>query len=370
MSLTQKYHAFIKANHYISDSYQLTLIALLENFLETLACPSIFTKQSWIKKLFKKDTDPAPMGVYIYGGVGRGKTMIMNLFYDFVPLTRKKRVHFHTFMKDVHERLAYFRAHHDQDPILLMAKEISEKIDFLCFDELYITDIADAMVIARLFEAMMKYDIRFIMTSNRPPKDLYQNGLNRGLFLPFIDLLETHFIIETLDHPTDYRLKEKSLETYYHFPLGEESEKHVKNLWFYLTDNADPQPVDILVMGRQLHFKKTYNQLLQTSFDQLCKTALGTKDYIKICDVFQVIIVNNIPQMSANMRNEATRFRNFIDIAYEAGKIIYFTAACPVEILYDPEADYAFEFQRTISRLREMTTQEYIEKNHPSKKSD
>ena len=293
-------------------------------------------------------------GLYIYGGVGRGKSMLMNLFYENAPLTRKLRIHFHEFMQDIHSKLKIARQNDLEDPILHIANEIADKIDFICFDELQITDITDAMVVGRLFDALLKHKVHFIITSNRIPSDLYKNGLNRQLFLPFIKMIETKFEVIKLDHDTDYRSTNLMDIQKYFTPLGPRS-KTSFNIMETSYKNSEPQEKILLNQSRKIIIDKTFQNIAIIDFNDFCNNNFGVSDYLLIAKEFDTLIFNNIPKLSSEMRNQATRFRNFIDAIYEAQNKVYFIADIEANQLYE-KGDFSFEFERTISRIKEITS--------------
>ncbi|MCK0068398.1 AFG1 family ATPase [Kordiimonas sp. 5E331] len=326
-----------------------------------------------------KDRKP-PRGLYVYGGVGRGKSMIMDLFYEIAPVKAKRRVHFHEFMLDVHARLKEWRSlsgkeraarggrASEDDPIPPVARQLAAEATLLCFDEMQITDIADAMVIARLFKEMMECGVVVVATSNRPPNDLYKDGLNRQLFLPFIDKLNADFDVITLNGPTDYRYDRlKGVDTYY-TPVNSETTAKLSEAFFRLTDrdveNRDKVPSDELtVQGRKLFVPKAARGVAVFSFKRLCANPLGSADYLAIARAYHTVIMVAIPQLSKEKRNEAKRFVTFIDALYEHGVKFLCSAEVAPEELY-PAGDGSFEFERTVSRLMEMQSEDYLARGH------
>lgn len=321
-----------------------------------------------------------PRGLYIYGGVGRGKSMLMDLFYEVAPLKAKKRVHFHEFMLDVHARMKAWRTMggkeraalggraSEDDPIPPVARQMATEATLLCFDELQVTDIADAMILSRLFNELMDRGVVVVATSNRPPDDLYKDGLNRPLFVPFIDKIKDSFDVLTLDGPTDYRYDRlKGVETYYS-PVNAETTAKLSDAFFRLTDrdveNRDKVPSDELtVQGRSLFVPKAARGVAVFSFKRLCANALGSADYLAVARAYHTVILVAIPQLSKDKRNEAKRFVTLIDALYEHGVKFLCSAAVPPAELY-PAGDGAFEFERTVSRLMEMQSKEYLHRGH------
>lgn len=322
----------------------------------------------------------APKGIYIYGGVGRGKSMLMDLFYDLAPVAHKKRVHFHEFMLDIHARLKEWRGlsakertekggrASEDDPIPPVARQIALEATLLCFDEMQVTDIADAMVLGRLYRELLERGVVIVATSNRMPDDLYKGGLNRQLFLPFIEMIKAQFEVVPLDGPTDYRYDRlKGVDTYYS-PVDDEATAKLSEAFFRLTDrnveDRDKVPSDELtVQGRKLHVPKAARGVAVFSFKRLCANALGAADYLAIARAYHTVILVAIPQLGPEKRNEAKRFVTLIDALYEHGVKLLCSAAVPPDQLYE-SGDGHFEFDRTVSRLMEMQSEDYLSRGH------
>ena len=301
---------------------------------------------------FRKSTPP-PNGLYIHGAVGRGKTMLMDLFYEVVEAAPKRRVHFHAFMQDVHRRLHGARQDHTQDAIAPVAKALAREARLLCLDEMQITDIADAMIIGRLFEAMLAAGTVIVTTSNLAPGELYRNGLNRQLFLPFIDLIGQRLDVVSLASPTDYRLgRVKAHETFL-TPISAETDARLQDLWQRLTDTSRGEPLDIDVLGRKLHVPQAAHGCARFSFAELCEQPLGPPDYLALARNFQILFLEHIPALNPERRNEAKRFVLLIDTLYDGRVRLVATSAQVPDGIY-PAGDHAFEFGRTASRLKEM----------------
>jgi len=296
---------------------------------------------------------PPPKGLYIHGEVGRGKTMVMDLFYEMVDAAPKRRVHFHAFMQDVHRRLHEARQSHTQDAIAPVAKALAKEARLLCLDEMQVTDIADAMIVGRLFEGLLAAGTVIVTTSNVSPGQLYRNGLNRQLFLPFIDLIEKHLDVVSLESPTDYRLgRVKAHETFL-TPISARNDARLQDLWQRLTDTEKGKPQDIDVLGRKLHVPEAAHGCARFSFAELCEQPLGPPDYLALAQSFQIVFLEHIPELSPDRRNEAKRFVLLIDTLYDGKVRMVATSAQAPEGIY-PEGDHAFEFGRTVSRLKEM----------------
>lgn len=314
-----------------------------------------------------------PKGLYLWGGVGRGKSMLMDWFFDVVEIKEKKRVHFHAFMLDVHERIAkwrklspkerrrseYYVKGAGDDPIAPVAKFIAETSKVLCFDEFHVTDIADAMILSRLFKAIWSHGVVVVATSNRPPEDLYKNGLNRDLFEPFIDLMPEHLIIHEFAGDLDHRLRQLTAAPVYYSPLGDGAELAIESAWNRLTGAAIARPTILKVQGRELVLENTAAGTAKTTFHRLCGLPLGPADYLKLAHSFQTLILENVPVMDRDMKNEAKRFVTLVDALYETRtKLIMSAAAEPAELY--KQGDGAFEFERTVSRLIEMRSEDYL----------
>ncbi len=301
----------------------------------------------------------APRGVYLYGAVGRGKTMLMDLFYETVSFAPKRRVHFHAFMSDVHDRIQRGRATTDGDPIPFVAAEIAAEAGLLCFDELSITDIADAMILARLFKALLARDVVVVATSNAPPGRLYWNGLNRSLFLPFIALIESHMDTFELKAAKDFRLDKLAGRTLYFAPCDARAEKGLEAHWERLTGHRPGAPAVLEVKGRKVIVPAASMGVARFTFADLCEKPLGTLDYLAIAHAFHTVVLEGIPMLTPDRRNEARRLINLIDTLYDSGTCLIASAAAEPDRLY-PVGDGADLFQRTASRLMEMRSEAYL----------
>ncbi len=326
-----------------------------------------------------KDATP-PKGLYLYGGVGRGKSMLMDLFYECAPVKAKTRVHFHEFMLDIHARMKVWRGLSakervemggratEDDPIPAVARQIANSSTLLCFDEMQVTDIADAMVLGRLYKELLVRGVVIVATSNRVPDDLYKGGLNRQLFLPFIEMIKETFHVAPLDGPTDYRLDRlKGVHTYY-TPVNDASTKKLSKAFFRLTDRdvADRAKVPsetLLIQGRDVFVPKAARGVAVFSFKRLCATATGAADYLAIARRYHTLILVAVPQLGPDKRNEAKRFVTLIDALYEHGVKLLCSAAVEPDNLY-AKGDGTFEFERTISRLMEMQSKDYLARGH------
>lgn len=312
---------------------------------------------------------PAPRGVYMWGGVGRGKSMLMDLFHQCLQINRKRRVHFHEFMLEVHDRLRIERMNERGNPIEPVVAAIAEETRCLNFDEMVVNNSADAMIMSRLFTGLIDAGVTLVTTSNRAPGELYKDGLNREHFLPFIALIESRLDVLTLNGPTDYRMERLSGVTTWHVPNGAEATAAVREAFFKLTDyppeDAAHVPAEDIDVGggRMLHVPKSLKGVAVFSFKRLCAEARGASDYLAIARRYHSVIIVGIPKLGPHNRNEAARFVTLIDALYEQKvKLIATADARPAE-LYE-EGDGRFEFERTESRLIEMQSHDYLALGH------
>ncbi|MET0360785.1 MAG: cell division protein ZapE [Sphingobium sp.] len=319
-------------------------------------------------RLFGKKAEPV-RGLYMWGGVGRGKSMLMDLFYDMLNVGQKRRAHFHEFMMDVHDRLRTARQSEKGDPIPPVVESIAAEARVLCFDEMVVNNMADAAILSRLFTGLLDAGVTIITTSNRVPDDLYKDGLNRHLFLPFIDLLKARLGVITLDGPVDYRLDRLAGARTWLVPNGDASTRELSDTFFRLTDyppsdRAHVPSEEVAVHGgRSIHVPKSLKGVGVFSFKRLCASARGASDYLAIARHFHTVVIVGIPILGPENRNEAARFVTLIDALYEYKVKLLASADAPPESLY-PTGDGAFEFQRTVSRLMEMGSLDYLALGH------
>jgi cell division protein ZapE len=317
--------------------------------------------------------EPAPQGLYLYGGVGRGKSMLMDLFFELAPVEKKRRVHFHAFMAEVHAGVTAWRAMSARerkaqpnfvkgagdDPIAPVAKAIASEAWLLCFDEFQVTDIADAMILGRLFEQLWARQVVVVATSNRHPNDLYKNGINRQLFLPTIALLEEHLELHALEGERDHRMARLEGHGVYHSPLDGRAFEAMDQAWAALTRGAQPRPTSLVVAGRELVINRAAAGCARMNFENLCVANLGASDYLALAKRFDTLLLDGVPIMGPEKRNEAARFRILIDALYENKTKLIVSAQAEPDRLYSA-GDQAFEFERTASRLYEMRSRDYL----------
>jgi cell division protein ZapE len=307
-----------------------------------------------------------PRGLYLWGSVGRGKTMLMDLMLQSAPLEKKTRLHFQTFMADVHARIHAFRQQvknglvKDTDPIGPVAAAIAQDITLLCLDEFSVTDIADAMILSRLFAALFENGVVLVTTSNVAPDRLYENGLNRALFLPFVDILKARVETVELDAAVDYRLGKSHTDQTYFVPADSAARASLDAIFTALTEPETATPMELMVLGHRVAVPLACQGVARFSYRDLCQTALGANDFIAIGEQFHTVMIDDIPIIAANNHNEAKRFIALIDALYDRSVKLFVSAAAPPEQIYQAdEGREAFEFDRTVSRLIEMQSEPY-----------
>ncbi len=355
LPLRARYDQWVEAGQIKDDRAQREVVAELDLLYRSL---------SQDKAGLFKSSKP-PKGVYLWGGVGRGKSMLMQLFYDDVPVKNKRRVHFHAFMQEVHNRIHLIRKDSQRgssgaDPVIMLAKDIAAETSLLCFDELQATDVADATLLYRLFLQLFEAGVVIVSTSNHPPASLYTGGVQRERFAKFIALIEEHMNVVALSSPQDYRQRQmQAIHQSYVFPLGVHAEAFIDTVINRLCMDARPKTGMISVKGREIKFTLYDDSVGRFTFQELCGKALGPADYLEFCRKLDTVILTGIPKLSPELRNEAKRFVTLIDALYEHKVKLLATAAVAPEALYS-EGDGAFEFQRTVSRLKEMQSAQWL----------
>ncbi|MEP2533888.1 cell division protein ZapE [Shimia sp.] len=343
-TLPELYQDKILAGELQFDDAQEAVMPQFERIREELDKP---VKKGW----FRKSTPEPVRGLYIWGGVGRGKSMLMDMFVETLDVP-VRRVHFHAFMQEIHEAMHEARKQGVEDAIQPIAQSVIESVRVLAFDEMQITDITDAMIVGRLFEYLFEAGTVVVTTSNRVPDDLYKDGLNRQLFLPFIELIKERMCLWELVSPNDYRQNRLSGNQVYFVQAGTEARAQIRAIWTDLS-GGDAEPLVLTVKGRKVELPAFRNGVARATFFDLCGKMLGAGDYLAIANAVKVLILEDIPQLSRHNFNEAKRFVTLIDALYEAKVRLICSAAAQPEMLY-VEGEGTFEFERTGSRLREM----------------
>lgn len=373
-SLSARYTELVNSGRIEADPAQLSLVAHYARLEERITVRRSARKSSALGWLFSRGAAASgPIkGLYVHGDVGRGKTMLMDLFFEVTPVQRKRRAHFHEFMADVHERLAAIRARikngdlpEKTDPVEIAAEAIAEESWLLCFDEFYVTDIADAMILGRLFTALFAAGVVVVATSNVEPSRLYEGGLNRALFLPFIELLQTRVEVLKLDARTDFRLEKLGGAPVYHVPADEKAKAALDAAFKALSGTAQGQRTVLNVQGHDLVLPQAAASVARAAFADLCAQAYGASDYIALAQRFHTLVLDDVPVLDFDRRNEAKRFIILIDTLYEHHvKLVASAAAEPHELYRASKGREAFEFDRTVSRLIEMRSEEYLAMPH------
>ena len=362
------YQTLLRDGTWQPDATQERVAKRLQNLATELSegRPERADGNGWAQRLGLAPAPPPPRGLFLYGDVGRGKSALADLFFANLPLAQKRRVHFHAFMIEVHKRIhAWRQARQDTtpgDPIVPLARDLSA-IRLLCFDEFQVHDVADAMILGRLFEALFELGVVIIATSNRPPDELYTGGINRELFLPFIALIKQRLDVVVFDGPADYRLARLNHQPVYFTPLGAETDAQVEAAFDHLADGAASSRQQIPVQGRLLEVPAATGGIARFGFAGLCQEAVGAADYIEVARQFHTVFVEHIPRLEAAERNAARRLVNLVDVLYEHNVNLICSAEVEPDQLY-LKGDGTFEFARTASRLMEMRSHEYLSAPH------
>ena len=372
-----QYEALIASGAIEADAAQRQVAGAFGELEQTLSHYKPPRKQGLLGRLFGDNDNGPPRGLYVHGDVGRGKTMLMDLFFHACPVEHKRRAHFHEFMAEVHERIYGFRQEiargetPDGDVIALTANAIFEQAWLLCFDEFHVTDIADAMILGRLFARLFELGTVVVATSNVAPDDLYKGGLNRALFLPFIAQIEAHMTVLRLDARTDFRLEKLAGVKMWLVPADEAGAAGLEKAWSKMTGNAPCRPRDIPIKGRNLHVPCSSQGVARFSFAELCEQPLAASDYLRLARDYHTLMIDRIPVMDYPERNAAKRFIALIDTLYDNGvKLMASAAADPLSLYLATDGVEANEFKRTSSRLIEMGSESYLGRPHGHKDSE
>ena len=351
------------------DTAQMQVAAKLDHILKCFRDTKPAKKTSALGWLFARGGGkPREIrGLYVHGSVGRGKTMLMDMFFKKASIAKKRRLHFHEFMADVHGRIHEHRQKlkrgetKQADPVPPIAAALFAEAELLCFDEFSVTDITDAMILARLFTELFGLGCVLVATSNVAPDDLYRDGLNRGLFTPFIALLGRYVDVVTLDSPTDYRMQKLASLPVYVTPLSPQADLAIENTWHQVIDGEKASPVELPMKGRTIKVPLASGRAARFSFSDLCEKPLGASDYLAIADRFDAVFIEHVPQLGPEKRNATKRFINLVDAFYDHSVRLYVSAASePDQLLLEKRGTEGFEFDRTISRLWEMRSADYL----------
>ncbi|CDX30441.1 conserved hypothetical protein [Mesorhizobium sp. SOD10] len=369
-TVKQRYDHLVQSGAVERDLAQERIIAALDRLIDEISAKRLAHKSSALGWLFAAKRQPREpvKGLYIHGGVGRGKTMLMDMFFELLPVRRKRRVHFNDFMADVQDRIQKHRQARkegtvkEDDPIPPVARALADQAWVLCFDEFSVTDIADAMILSRLFSALFSNGVVLVATSNVAPEDLYRDGLNRQLFLPSISLLERNAHVMTLDAEKDYRQEKLNRLPVYVTPADASADRALDEAWRAMTHGKPTEAVTLTLKGRQLVVPRAAGDAARFSFAELCEKPLGARDYLAIADRFSTVFIDHVPVLGEGKRNEAKRFILLIDTLYDHHMRLVMSAAASPERLYTAKrGTEVFEFERTASRLVEMQSRDWLE---------
>jgi cell division protein ZapE len=365
-SVRSRYDALVAAGAIEADPAQLVAVAKLDDLALALAARAS-RRAGALAWLFREREGPPPCGLYLWGGVGRGKTMLMDLFFDALKVRRKRRSHFHAYMADVHQRIHDWRQKlkggevTGDDPIRPVAASLAEEARVLCFDEFAVIDIADAMILGRLFTALFEHGVVVVATSNVPPDDLYKGGLNRTLFLPFIRLIKERMEVIELKARTDFRLEKLGDSPVYFTPADAAARKAMDGIFARLTGGAPPRPAKLHVRGHTVEVPAQAMGVARFPYEALCKRARGAEDYIAVARAYHTVLLDGVPALAPHQRDEARRLITLIDILYERRVKLIVSAAVEPERLFKAETgSEALDFRRAVSRLAEMGSRDYL----------
>lgn len=364
LSPLQRYQADLTEKNFVADPAQAQVVDAFEELFHQLNSVSEQPdKASKIGRLFRKNATSQQSlgGLYLWGGVGRGKTWLMDCFFDALPQKNKRRTHFHRFMKEVHERQKdYPKA---ADPLRRLAKDIAKETQILCFDEFFVSDVADAMILGRLIQALFDEGLCLVATSNIPPQRLYENGLQRASFLPAIDAIQAHTQVMHVDGPTDFRLRVLQQAELFHHPLDEAANENLQRYFQEIAPHNVQSDCCIDVLGRPIDAIREADGVLWAEFSALCFGPRSAADYVELAQCYHSVLLSGLQPLTWEHENEARRFINLVDEFYDRGVKLIISSACELTDIYQGEK-LCFEFERTQSRLLEMQSQEYLERPH------
>ncbi len=363
-----RYRHDLQREDFQHDPAQERAILRLQQIYDQLMAqpePVVTRKSGLLARLARRDPPPAgppPVrGLYLWGGVGRGKTYLVDTFVDALPLERKLRIHFHSFMRTVHQELKTLQ--NQQEPLRVVASRFAEKARVICLDEFFVSDITDAMLLYGLLKELFARGVTLVTTSNIPPDELYKDGLQRARFLPAIELLKQHLDIMNVDGGVDYRLRYLEKAEIYHSPLDDRAEQILNDVFDHIAPEPGHRGGDVEIEGRYIPTRREADGIVWFNFRAICDGPRGTADYIEIARCYHTVLISNVPMMDWQMENQARRFVNLVDEFYDRSVKLILSAAVPLEALYQGEK-LKFEFQRTLSRLQEMQSHEYLERPH------
>lgn len=369
-TVMQRYNHLVEGGTVSRDAAQQRIVRALDRLIDDIIAKRLASKSSALGWLFAKrrETKADVKGLYIHGGVGRGKTMLMDMFFELVPVRRKRRVHFNDFMANVHDRIARHRQARkegtvkEDDPIPPVARALAEEAWVLCFDEFSVTDIADAMILSRLFSALFAQGVVLVATSNVAPDNLYHDGLNRQLFLPFIAILQRHAEVMSLDGDTDYRMEKIDRVPVYLTPLGRETDRLMDAAWTKAAAGHAEAPAEIIIKTRKVPIPRAAGRTARFSFTDLCEKPLAAREYLAIAERYDTVFIDHVPVLDPTLRSATKRLILLIDTLYDRQIRSFISAAVPPDQLYAgrPGTTEAFEFDRTVSRLIEMQSREWL----------
>lgn len=367
MTPLERYQADLGKADFSFDAAQQAAVEQLQDLYERLLAARAPVQQTLARRLLARFASPAPVvperGLYFWGGVGRGKTYLMDAFYDSLPFEQKMRAHFHRFMQRVHKELKLLKG--EKDPLDIIALKLSGEAQVICFDEFFVSDIADAMILAVLFEQLFQRGVTLVATSNIIPNDLYKDGLQRSRFLPAIALLNEHTQVINVDGGVDYRLRTLEQAELYHYPLDAGADISLQQSFTRLNPDAEhiEEAAELDIEGRPIVARCVSDDVAWFDFTALCDGPRSQNDYIELARIFHAILISDIPRMSVANDDQARRFINLVDEFYDRNVKLVVSAAVPLEQLYSG-GRLEFEFQRTQSRLLEMQSHDYLAKEH------